>query len=460
MGGIDSGFTNKYLQLKNNGLSNEDLHQLKKDIVYNDKGNSLKEVNKLKNEILKDGKIDDDEAKLLVTVGFSLDESTANEVKQHLSSPTNKYITELFDMGKKAGKEAVETYSTNHNIKAGIRDNVDSIAKGIDSFLGTSVSSVVDNAEEAVKVNNQGVVKKLDDTLKKLQDSAQKNDCVKDSLSEVGFKNVNVKSERVTEKFLKEATGKNWDAIELRNYNTDASKNLLKGEEGKALVVVGAHTYVFKGFDDKGNLRVTDPSSKNQDGKSKSLVIAKDNPGMTVFVQGKGDGKTTGDVRFMDKTAKTYDNFVKFYTNDKNTTINYSDKTDKTGESFEVRKLLLLIGDPSNKATANKIFDAIGKNDLNGLKLALSSKKIKIDDQELKAFMTVMNTPMKTEHGKSMLDEMKWLNDNAGQWTTSKTRYNVGIAYSDVNLADYFTKTKPEDVYKNFQDILEGKQGC
>jgi hypothetical protein len=456
MSGIDSGFTDKYLQLKNGGLEKNEIHELKKDIVYGN--NNLQELNKLKNEILKDGRIDEDEAKLIVTIGFSLDENSANQVRQHLSSPTNEYITQLFDMGKKAGKNAVDTYRKDHDIKAKIRDTVDSIAKGVDDLFGTSLSEIVDNSEEAVKVNNQEVLKKLDDTLKKLKDSAQKNDCITQALKtlKVIDDTKNFKSERVTEEFLEQnTTVKNWDAIELRNYNDAGARNLLQGHENKALVVLGSHTYVFKGFNKDGKLIVSDPSSNN-----KILHVDRNNPSLTVFVQGNGDGKATKDTRFMEKIAKSYDNFIRFYSNDKNKTINYSDNIDKTGESFEIRKLLLLMGDPSNRITANKIFDAVSKNDLNALKEVLASKNINIDNQELRAFISVMNTPIKTEHGNSMLDEMKWLNDNGGKWTTNKVRYNVGIMYSDVNLADYFTKTKPEDVYKNFKDILEGKQGC
>lgn len=56
----------------------------------------------------------------------------------------------------------------------------------------------------------------------------------------------------------------------------------------------------------------------------------------------------------MDKTAKTYDNFVKFYSNDKNTTINNSDQKDITGESFLETEsnilfaVTLLLGSPIN----------------------------------------------------------------------------------------------------------------
>ena len=71
-----------------------------------------------------------------------------------------------------------------------------------------------------------------------------------------------------------------------------------------------------------------------------------------------------------------------------------------------------------------------------------------------------MKTPMKTDHGNSLLDEMKWLNDNGGKWTNSKVNYNVGVMYSDIDLSDYFTKTNTKDIYKNFQDLLAGKEGC
>jgi hypothetical protein len=449
MSGINTSFVNKYIQLKNDGqLTDNKIKELANEVSKASE-NDTTALAKLKNEIFKDGRIDANESKLIFMIGFGSDGQNCNEIKKSLSNPTDDRVKELFDKGFDLGQNAVASYRGHSGNKATTRD-----------VLNTMTFGLVNSAELEVKENNKGVIKKIDATLKSLETSSQRTDCVRETIKKITKIDIGTdKSQEVTEKFLNKVTGvtdpaKNgWDAINASKYNksgkTDKLESLLKGYEDKALVVVGAHTYQFVGFNKAGEMIVRDPSEGN-----KKKVISKDNPSVTVYTQkvnGKGgDGGESGRVS-PDSTAVGFNAF------NRSKSELSSDTYDKTGESKNIRKLLVLVGDKDQDLSG--LFNAIKSNNLKDVQNILQEKGINISNQELQSFITIMNEPVKNDDGKTtnMLSELKSLST---QPKSNQAKYLNGIEYSDVSLKDYFTKASPQAIFDIFKDMVAGKDGC
>lgn len=466
MSEIGSNFVNQYVKLKdeaqknNKELTNDQLKDLVKGAV-NTLGNDPKALDSLKNEIFKDGRIDDTESKLLFMIGFASDSSDTKgyeKIKSHLMPPNDSRVSELMDKGFEQGKTAVNKYREWSGVKSTARD-----------ILNTVTFGNVESADQVVKNKNTKVVKELDDSLKSLETSSQKTNCVKNALDVILGKGSKFgdQGEVVSEKTLNEATGvqdkdksqNGWDAIAPAKKSTEELKELLKNYsgdnlKGNALVIVGAHAYVLKSIDTDGNMKVIDPSDKNQE-----RTIQKNNPSATVYVQKSnsigGDGAVSSRIA-TDSNGLTLEQF-------KNSKIsNSSDTSDKTGESLNIRKLLVLVGDKSQKPEDRQaLYDAIKNKNISGLQKILEKQGIKIDMQELKAFMSIMNTSVKGADGKStsMIKELEKLTSNQST-NHDRGNYSNGVVYSDISLKDYFTKTSPQTIYNTFQDMINGRDGC
>ena len=479
MCGITNRFVSDYREFKKSGgkIDNNELKKLSNLMVST--GNNAESINALKNEILNDGTLDAEEKKLLLTIGFSADESTLKEIQTHLSPASDDTVSSLLSKGFAERGKAINAYKKENPNLAGARDKGADISNSAIGFVKSMLPDAVrkganniigrDNTRESLKVNttaNAGVFSDVKTTEKFFNDSnfrklsaSESTVCIDKAVGAiVGKAKGSIGSMTLNEGSLKKITGKDWDAMEVAHYKNNPSKmkSLLEGQEGKAIVKVGFHTFVYQGLDNKGNLKVTDPSENNV-----ARLISKDNPSATVFVQkvnGKGGDGAESNVASTQKAAKGFNAFKAANTPEN---INSADRADKSGESFNVRKLLVLLGDKDQKGAANKIFDELKKPNpnINVLKAVLNSSGIKLENQEIQAFATMMKKPVKAESGRSttMLEQFAKI---AEKPNSERANYLNGVEYSDISLKDYFTRVEPQNIANTLQGMIKGCDGC
>lgn len=495
MTGIDKNFVDKYIQFKtnkgktlsdDNALSEKELNILKEMAKS---GNIDPEsAQKLKELIINnknDFTINEDDRKLLLTLGASVDNrgklnnfisalgTDKTKTSSHKSSeqdPTNSTISDLLEKGftEKLGSE--NRYREENSILSALRDvyaePINFISDVLFMTQGIKKPDVLD-----VNTTEQASESYLQKGISMLQDyllgSAEKNGCIKTALegisTKAGFSVKDMPERKLSQKFLKEATGKEWDGINIAEQNKKGNlENLLNPHKDKALVVVGTHTFVFKGFKD-GKLEVTDPSDDN-----KIRFINKDNPAAVVYVLGKGDGTINdkdGTNAVLDKKSiiKPFDKM------DSIKTLNSADRADKTSESWNIRKVL---SGMSNIKFLDKIsdfaeqFNKVKENTdkansvVNSLKRFLMNEmKVELDSQEIKAMIDRLTSKIGNDKEQTtVLDEIR-KNVSSGN-SEQKNNYSFGIQYSDVNLKDYFTNTSPSDMLRVLKEMIEGKEGC
>lgn len=410
MCGISNRFVSDYRNFKKSGdkLDANELRQLS-NLIVNAQGNP-EAVKALQKEIMSDKVLDDDEKKLLLTIGFSTDSEDLQQIKSNLMPPSDEAISKLLDKGFQQRSQAVQRYRTENPNVSQVRDTAadaantvvgaiksftpDFVRKGANAIMGRdntrSSARVNTTTEAAIYSDNNTMNRFFNETNLRNLSAAERTDCVKNVLGAVGFKNAkNVGSAEINEASLKRMTGAEWDGVNVAHYKNNPSqlKNILNNQEGKAVVTVGAHTYTFKGLDNNGNLKVSDPSQGNIE-----RTINKDNAAASVFIRkinGKGgDGAVTNNASG-EAAAVGFNAFVD---KNKSSKINSSDTADRSGESFNVRKLLVLMGDKSQVSAKNKIFDALETKNLSALQSALKASGINLQDQEAGAFMTKMTT--------------------------------------------------------------------
>lgn len=478
MCGISNQFIRDYKSLKGNDnkLNAQDLKQLS-NLIINSAGSSAS-IKDLQKEIMADGRLDDEEKKLLLTIGFSVDAESLQTIKSNLMPPSDEAISNLLNKGFSERSQAIKTYEKeNPNItkaRDSLTDAGNTVIRGIKfitpdwarkganwvmgrdnsksevKFFDTAQASIYNDAKTMNRFFNEENLRVLS--------ASERTDCVDNALRSVGVitNKQNLGSVEINEGSLKKMTGKDWDAVNVAHYknNPNQMKSLLNGQEGKAILTVGAHTFVFQGFDTQGNLKVTDPSERNI-----PRLINKDNPSATVFIQ-KENGKG-GDGAKSNKASNEAAavGFNTFKANNNDSKINSADRADRSGESFNIRKLLVLVGDKGQASVSRKIFEAIEKNDLQTLVDTLTSNGISLQPQEAKAFINMMKTKVKSEDGKqtNMLDALKNLGN---QSASAQAKYLNGVEYSDISLKDYFTKTNPQTIFNTFQDMIHGRDGC
>lgn len=480
MCGISSRFVSEFKRLRDDDgkLDAKDLKQLS-TLIVNSAG-SQGAIKALQNEIMADGRLDDNEKKLLLTIGFSVDAESLQQIKSNLMPPSDDAISRLLNKGFAQRREAIETYQKENPNITTARDNLtdagnavirgikfitpDWLRRGANYVMGrdnTKAEAKFFNTGEAAIYNDQRTMNRFfNESNLSILSASERTDCVNNALHSIGVvtKKQNLGSVEINEASLKRMTGKEWDSVNVAHYKNDNAKmrDLLRGQEGKAIVVVGSHTFVFQGFDPKGNLKVTDPSENNI-----PRLINKDNQSATVYIQ-KVDGKG-GDGAVSNK-ASNQAAAVGFNTfKDRNSTdrINSADRSDRTDESYNIRKLLVLVGDKGQKQLTDKVFDAIQRKDVNSLKSLLDNAGVTLQPQELRAFITMMNSNVRGEDGKSttMLDALKELTNKPNN-NSAQAKYLNGVEYSDISLKDYFTKTNPQTIYNTFQDMIHGRDGC
>lgn len=495
MTGIDKNFVEKYIQFKtnkgnnisdDNTLSQKELNILKE---MAQSGNiDTESAKKLKDLIINnrnDFTINEDDRKLLLTLGSSVDNrgklnnfisalgSDKTKTSNHKISeqdPTNSTIADLLEKGFTEKLSSETRYREENSVLSALRDAyaepINFVADVLFMTQGVKKPEVFDvnTTEEASESYLQKGISMLQDFL---LSSAEKNSCISSALKEIsskaGFSVKDMPERKLSQKFLKEATGKDWDGINIAEQNKKGNlEKLLTPNKDKALIVVGTHTFVFKGFKD-GKLQVTDPSDNN-----KIRLINKDNPAAVVYVLGKGDGTINdkdGTNAVLDKKSiiKTFDKI------DSIKTLNSTDRDDKTGESWNIRKVLSGMANikfldkiSSFADEFNKVKDNPDKGNIivNSLKKFLTNEmKVELDSQEIKAMIERLTSKIGNDKEQTtVLDEIR-KNVSSGN-SEQKSNYSFGIQYSDVNLKDYFTNTSPTDMLRVLKEMIEGKEGC
>jgi hypothetical protein len=460
MTGLDGNFINKYKEFTKpesdggKGLSENELVKLEKMVSSGQIDPTAAKA--LREEIIKGG-ISGTEKQLLLAIGHALgtDETKLNKFKEALDSdPVNGQVSNLIDRGfqerknenkREANSSPVETFFREVSDASGLT----TLSKAYSAYSGVDVS-INTPSEEADQETRQLV----SGNAPIFRNSVEDVDCIKDSLTAIAdrnpgiFKLGEVPTKAVSQVYLQQVTGQVWDGINVKQ-SGDNLKDLLKDQAGKALIVVGAHTFVFEGFDKDNNLKVTDPSDGN-----KARTIDKNNPAASAFVLGYGDGGTTKALNKGTVTQNLKD-MVQPY-NKINASMNSADKNND--ESLNIRKVLSLMGDPGQKESFAAVKNFIHKGDVNGLKDFLSKKGIKLDTDEVENMITKMREPFIVNGKKtSMIDQLENLQKAS---ENDKTHYQFGIQYSDVNLKDFFTRTSCLSMYEVFQDMIAGRDGC
>lgn len=462
MDGLNNNFINKYKEfigneknsVSGNKLSPDEIQKLEQMVSSGQIDPAA--AAKLKEEIIKDG-ISPEERKLLLAIGHSITDSTKlNQFKQALDSdPVNGQIANLINTGFETRKSEIARESAGSPIESFFRNLGDKtgVTAAYNATYGRIYGTVNTSEQEAAEETRT----LISANAPVFNNSVEDVDCIKDSLSAIAarnpgiFKLGDVPTRAVSQVFLMQATNKIWDGINIKESNDLGHlKNVLnKDQEGKALIVVGAHTFVFEGFDDEGKLKVTDPSDGN-----KPRTIDKDNPAASAFVLGYGDGIET---RALNKGSDTSNlqEMVKPY-KDINAKMNSADKDNE--ESLNIRKLLSLMGDSTQKTAFNDIKKLVNSGNVAGLKNYLSNKGIKLDSDELANMIVKMKAPIIVNgQTTNMLNQLENLQNSPAN---DKTRYQFGIQYSDVNLKDFFTRTSAGAMNEVFQDMIAGRDGC
>ncbi len=477
MCGISNRLVSDYREMKRSGgkLDNNELKNLSNQIISAGANNSGA-ITALKNEIMADNTIDADEKKLLLTVGFSVDQSDLNQIKTHLSPASDETVSKLLQKGFEQRDGAISKYkSTNPNISkmrdmgSDVGNRVLDIAKkytpeiikdGVKGLIGHDSSKdnlAFDTTPEAASrtaIQDPHTQAKFfnDANFTKLG-ASESTACANAAISSATGKAVSKAGTYViNEGNLKNITGKNWDGVNVSTYanNPTKMKQMLTGQEGKAIVTVGSHTFVFRGFDTQGNLKVTDPSEGD-----KARLINKNNPSASVFIQ-KTDDNKGGDGALTNMangqaTAKGLNEFRRTNTPQQ---INSADRADHSGESYNVRKLLVLMGDDSQKPVKKELFTEMKKSppDINKMKSILTKAGISLEAQEIGAFSTKMRAS-----GGAMMQKFEQL-DNMSK--AQKSSYLNGVEYSDISLKDYFTRVSTTTIANTFEAMIQGKDGC
>jgi hypothetical protein len=467
MDGLNNNFINKYHEFvggKSEGgkeLSENELKHLEKMISSGDI--SPEAAKALRDEIVKGG-INDQEKELLIAMGHAMNSEAKLEKYQKALdvNPTSGQISNLLERGFQERKNELSRESNSSPKESFMRNvsdmlGVTSLTKVVGAVTGND-TYVLNSAQEEADEETRNLVASKS---KIFSNSVEDVDCIKDSLNFIAEKNPGlfklnkVDTKAVSQISLIQATGKVWDGVNISEAavkdkdpnDKNSLHNLLKDQVGKALIVVGSHTFVFDGFDAKGNLNVIDPS----DGK-KSRTIDKNNPAASAYVMGYGDGSATRGLNKGSDTTNIHA-MLKPYSQ-VSPEMNSADKGNP--ESNNVRKLFSFMSDPAEKAGFAAMEKFVNNNDAKGLQKFLAAKGIHLDMDELQNMILKMKEPLDGK-GTTMMDKMRNL-QNASE--NDRTRFRFAIQFSDVNMSDFFTRTSAAAMNEVFGDMIEGRDGC
>ncbi|MFN8673447.1 MAG: hypothetical protein U0457_15355 [Candidatus Sericytochromatia bacterium] len=484
MVGINPQFVNEYKNLfssTQNGKNVPTEEQIKKLVDSIKSGNNdPKAIGEFRDLIAKDKNISNLEKKVLNLIGATLDQKSLNTIIKdlesvsqkvkgilyHDSNPINDSIKDLMERGRSQANNAGERYKEDHNIKSKIREKASEINTGIKEsihllknsniFANLVAKAIPTETKKAIMEQirvvsndeageNELKTQLLSDKAEYAKESMEKDDCVGEVvryMSKKGGLAINPKdfnSAEVTEAYLN-SLNKNikWDGINIAQQNKNGKLDqLLAGQERKALVVVGNHTFVLDGVE-KDRLRVVDPANNNR-----TVFINKNNPGAAVFVIGQGDGnQTTGKI---DKEKA-----IKEFSYDKDP--NYSDTK---GDSKEIRQFMDNLANPAFLNLVDKYATEFARNpndtSINKLQAELKKFGIELNADELKAMAFKLTAKV---GNTTPLNELKNLSKQ------DTTNFKFGIEYSDIPLSGYFIKTSPEAIIAGIKDLKAGRDGC
>ena len=484
MTGISPGFVNAYKDVISQAQGNKDnITQPQIDKLINlvkSGSNDSNAIAELKKLISTDKSLSGVEDKILKAIGTVLDKkdleslikdassissTTKGGVSTHDSSPVTVAFIDSLKRGNEQSSTAGERYKEDHSIKSKLRDMSDGINTSLKAGIATAkaINPMAKLVAWAIPVETKKAIMEqlkveTNETAGKtvlkedivagkeyMNESMGKDDCVEETVRYMAKKaGVPIDPKKfgavdINEKFLS-SLNKNlkWDGINVAQQNKNGKLDqLLAGQERKAFVVVGDHTYVFDKIE--GNkLKVVDPANNNR-----VVHINKDNLGAAVFVMGKGDGnETTGDINKKEAVAK--------FSFDKN-----PNESDKIGDSANVRKFMANLTNKDVLDGVEKFAKNPTEGALNEFQAVLKAKGINIDSDELRALSTKIAKP---SNGTSVLNELKKLANSPD--SNAKTNFDFGIRYSDIPLNSYFVKTDPSQMIKAIQEMKEGRDGC
>lgn len=486
---------------------NEMLQQSKSGGVNNT------EFKKLVDEAKKDGKIDVDEANVIINAAFadghisSDDEKNAMlEIGKNLNSQEYKQLTDISQRVKDAKQNPVEgniSFLIEQGMKAKLAGSnmtqatlqqqqseegfFRSASRVIGNLpvVGDSWNSLQGNDKDG---NTQGQVKQAQQAGNALagrvaqnakatfstQTESDRGDCVFKSLKQIQPKGENWDLSSIkggvtvsTDK-LKQLTGHTWGQVDI--------SKLQQNMAGRTLIVDGGHSFKLDSIDQKNKiLNVTTPSGQK-------TTLPMNNPALRAFVMGEAQTGTTASRA--DRVTHNYNELR----NDSARAINAYDKTNgQTNSGWETRKLLIFMSDPkmsakfdSFKALAAKVVNT-GADNPSMEAMTKFLKEIGIDtnkfgrDQIMSMCQSMLkdipggfkipnSNPPKTV--KNMMEAFDWLNNGSkGQLTGNQTNVMSGLEYSNVDLRNYFTlnrgiDAKVEDMKDNFERLIKCKDGC
>ncbi|MFN8671542.1 MAG: hypothetical protein U0457_05570 [Candidatus Sericytochromatia bacterium] len=434
---------NKYMEIKKTG----------KDISENDI-NAIVKAGKLKDsevkEIIKDIYSDKDfsknEMKMVLALSVASDENLVENFKKTEKdfSPSSTAVSDLFEKGaKKLFNEAIDNSISENDFT--------SFGKFKAPNIGKQVSKI------------------LDKELEKFEGSAQKNDCIKSVLNKLGYDTTNLNIDEIQVSKLKKETNMDWSMLNKNSILDLSPEELNKLSEkfkDKALIVQGGHTYVFAGF------KIDEKTGK------KSILLKDANDDFAKPIEKDFNKNDLQSLRLyipeaIGKSDNRQERFIRkdIRNNEVRATENDKDENGKTTQSFEVRKLMALMGDPRDRETLKKLVSLSEAKDINGIIELLKNHQPSIDfsnnKSEIESFILKMNTKIIGKDNKptSMFNELLKLSDrhavHIGKITKEEQyNYQAGIRYSDVDLNQYFFKTDTKTMYKSLQKLINGDEGC
>lgn len=266
---------------------------------------------------------------------------------------------------------------------------------------------------------------------------------------------------------LKTRTKTTWGQTSINNLNHTMNN--------KTLIVDASHSYQLNSIDRKaGVLNVTSPS-----GQKTTLSI--NNPALRAFVMGAAQTSTTASKE--DRVVHS----SRQLKNDPSRAINALDKTNgQNNAGWETRKILTAMADPSMKGKFQE-FKGLAQNVANGgdtAQMAVFLKGIGIDTTKFdrdkmvtmaKAMMAPIpggkleftppgSTVKQTVKAGNMMEAFEWLNSR-GNGTQNQVNVMKGLEYTNINLSTYFNANngiaaKASDMKHNLELLLCGKDGC
>ncbi len=155
MTGIDNSFVAKYVAFKRDGLNNQELNELKHDAKA--QAYTTEAAHKLTSEIIKDGKIDQDEQKLLQMIGQGAKDISVAQKYCAAMDPTNSQISSLIMMGFKSKQIQSQNLSEKPVKDMNIQEKLVSALQKSIKYVGPELRSKIETMMTPENINKMAV---------------------------------------------------------------------------------------------------------------------------------------------------------------------------------------------------------------------------------------------------------------------------------------------------------------